>query len=118
MPSRLHRRRARGRGARRLELPRARRATPACYETRVHGRAEHPEETKQTLTRAELTTVPGTANDPLRVIQNLPGVARAPFGLGLLIVRGASPAETGVFIGGEPMPLLYHFLAGPSVFSA
>jgi hypothetical protein len=89
-----------------------------AYETRVQGRAEHPEETKQTLSRAELATVPGTANDPLRVIQDLPGVARAPYGLGVLVVRGASPAETGVFIGGEPVPLLYHFLAGPSIFSA
>jgi TonB family protein len=96
----------------------ARSRSAGQYEVRVHGKAEHPEETKQTLTRAELMTVPGTANDPLRVIQDLPGVARAPFGLGLLVVRGASPSETGVFIGGEPVPLLYHFLAGPSIFSA
>ena len=48
----------------------------------------------------------------------MPGVARAPFGLGLLIVRGANPRDTGVFIGGEPIPVLYHFLAGPSVFTA
>ena len=52
------------------------------------------------------------------MLQNLPGVARAPFGLGLLIVRGANPTDTGVFIGGEPIPVLYHFLAGPSVFTA
>ena len=87
-------------------------------ETRVRARPEHPEETKETLTRAELTTVPGTLGDPLRVLQNMPGVARAPFGLGLLIVRGANPSDTGVFIGGEPIPVLYHFLAGPSVFTA
>jgi TonB family protein len=87
-------------------------------ETRVRARNEHPEETRQTLTKAELTTVPGTIGDPLRVLQNMPGVARAPFGLGLLIVRGANPTDTGVFIGGEPIPVLYHFLAGPSVFTA
>jgi TonB family protein len=89
----------------------------AINETRVRARAEHTEEVKQTLTKAELTTVPGTIGDPLRVLQNLPGVARAPFGLGLLIVRGANPNDTGVFIGGEPIPQLYHFLAGPSVFT-
>jgi len=95
----------------------ARERPDAIHETRVRARAEHPEETKQTLTKTELTTVPGTIGDPLRVLQNLPGVARAPFGLGLLIVRGANPADTGVFIGGEPIPVLYHFLAGPSVFT-
>jgi len=96
----------------------ARKSSGGLYETRVRARAEHPEETKQTLTKAELTTVPGTIGDPLRVLQNMPGVARAPFGLGLLIVRGANPSDTGVFIGGEPIPVLYHFLAGPSVFTA
>jgi TonB family protein len=96
----------------------ARARTAGQYETRVKAKAEHPEEVKQTLSNAELSTVPGTAGDPLRVIQDLPGVARTPFGLGLLVVRGASPSETGVFLGGEPIPILYHFLAGPSVFSA
>ena len=96
----------------------ARKSTRGLNETRVRARAEHPEETKQTLTKAELTTVPGTVGDPLRVLQNMPGVARAPWGLGLLIVRGANPSDTGVFIGGEPIPVLYHFLAGPSVFTA
>lgn len=86
-------------------------------ETRVRAKPEHTEETKQTLTKTELTTVPGTVGDPLRVLMNMPGVARVPFGLGLLIVRGSSPGETGVFIGGAPIPILYHFLAGPSVFT-
>ena len=102
----------------RVELLHARARAARLNETRVRARAEHPEETRQTLTKAELTTVPGTIGDPLRVLQNMPGVARAPFGLGLLIVRGANPTDTGVFIGGEPIPVLYHFLAGPSVFTA
>jgi len=96
----------------------ARKRIGGLNETRVKAKPEHPEETKQTLTKAELTTVPGTLGDPLRVLQNMPGVARAPFGLGLLIVRGANPSDTGVFVGGEPIPVLYHFLAGPSVFTA
>ncbi|HXU01051.1 MAG TPA: TonB-dependent receptor, partial [Polyangia bacterium] len=96
----------------------ARKRAGGLNETRVRARPEHPEETRQTLSKAELTTVPGTIGDPLRVLQNMPGVARAPFGLGLLIVRGANPGDTGVFIGGEPIPVLYHFLAGPSVFTA
>jgi TonB family protein len=96
----------------------ARKRAGGVNETRVRTRPEHPEETRQTLTKTELTTVPGTIGDPLRVLQNMPGVARAPFGLGLLIVRGANPGDTGVFVGGEPIPVLYHFLAGPSVFTA
>jgi hypothetical protein len=83
----------------------------------VHADPAHAEETKQTLSRAELTTVPGTLGDPLRVIQSLPGVARAPYGLGLLIVRGANPNDTGAFIDTLGVPHIYHFLVGPSVLS-
>jgi TonB family protein len=92
--------------------------TEGVYETHVRAQTSHPEETKTTLSRAELTTVPGTLGDPLRVIQNLPGVARSPYGLGVLIVRGANPADTGVFIDNLNVPILYHFLAGPSVLTA
>ncbi|HVZ75075.1 MAG TPA: TonB family protein [Polyangia bacterium] len=87
------------------------------YETRVRADPSHAEETKQTLSRQELTTVPGTLGDPLRVIQSLPGVARAPYGLGVLIVRGANPNDTGAFIDTLAVPHIYHFLVGPSVLS-
>lgn len=86
------------------------------YETRVHAERASPGVTRpKTLSPVELTTVPGTFGDPVRVLPNLPGVARPPYGLGLLIVRGASPADTGVYVGGQVIPQLYHFLIGPSV---
>ena len=94
-----------------------RRRKDTIYETRVRADATHPEETKTTLSRVELTTVPGTLGDPLRVVQSLPGVARAPFGLGLLVVRGANPNDTGTFVDTLNVPVLYHFLVGPSVIS-
>ena len=53
--------------------------------------------------------VPGTAGDPLAVVQNLAGVARAPAGSGLLIVRGSAPEDTQIFVDGMDVPLVYHF---------
>ncbi|MBS1149955.1 MAG: TonB-dependent receptor [Myxococcaceae bacterium] len=85
------------------------------YETTVHGERERTEVSRVTLKREELTKVPGAFGDPLRVLQSLPGVARAPFGLGLLLVRGSSPNDTGVYFDGIQLPLLYHFGGGPSV---
>jgi TonB family protein len=85
------------------------------YETTVHGTRERTEVSRVTLQRAELQKVPGAFGDPLRVLQTLPGVARAPFGLGLLLVRGSSPNDTGVYFDGIQLPLLYHFGGGPSV---
>jgi hypothetical protein len=52
------------------------------------------------------------------VIQTLPGIQRAPFGLGLLLVRGSNPDDTGIYVDGHEVPSLFHFLGGPSIFNA
>ncbi len=88
------------------------------YETVVEGEREVLEVTKRTLRRQQLTSVPGTFGDPIRVIQTLPGIQRAPFGLGLLLVRGSNPDDTGIFVDGHEVPSLFHFLGGPSIFNA
>jgi TonB family protein len=88
------------------------------YETVIEGEREVLEVTKRTIQRAQLTNIPGTFGDPIRVIQTLPGVNRAPFGLGLLLVRGSNPDDTGIFVDGHEVPGLFHFLGGPSIFNA
>ena len=87
------------------------------FETHVRAQRQNEEVTKHTLSQAELTTVPGTFGDPLRVIQNLPGVARIPYGIGQLVVRGSAPQDSSVFVDGQRVPILYHFLGGPSVLT-
>ncbi|MCR9159777.1 MAG: TonB-dependent receptor plug domain-containing protein [Nannocystaceae bacterium] len=72
----------------------------------------------QLLTREEIRTVPGAQGDPLRALQNMPGVARSPFNLGLLVLRGASPSASRVFMGGHALPRAYHVLSLSSVFPA
>ena len=52
--------------------------------------------------------VPGTQGDVLRVVENMPGVARASAGSAQLIVWGAAPGDTRVFVDGVPIPRLYH----------
>lgn len=84
------------------------------YETVVESEAERLEVTKRTLQRRQMTTVPGTFGDPIRVVQSLPGLARAPFVLGFLLIRGSFPGDSGVYVDGHEVPLLFHFLGGPS----
>ena len=88
------------------------------YETVVEGEREVLEVTRRTLQRQQLTSVPGTFGDPIRVIQTLPGIQRAPFGLGLLLVRGSNPDDTGIYVDGHEVPSVFHFLGGPSIFNA
>lgn len=88
------------------------------FETVVTGAREKKEVARRTLQQQELQSVPGTFGDPLRVLQNMPGMARAPYISGALLVRGAQPQDTQVMIDGVPIPLLYHFAGGPSVVNS
>ncbi len=87
------------------------------YETTVEADRDKLEVTRHTIGRREMTTVPGTFGDPIRVLQNLPGMNRAPFGSGLLLIRGSSPNDSGVYVDGHAVPLLFHFLGGPSIMN-
>jgi TonB family protein len=89
-----------------------------AFETVVRKKRARKEVAKVSLSRDEVRRVPGTFGDPLRVIENLPGLARAPFIGGALIVRGASPQDTGVYFDGVEIPQLYHFGGLTSVVNA
>jgi len=63
---------------------------------------------RHTLTADDIRTTPGTMGDPLRAITNLPGTVRTPLDSGWLLVRGGDPRDTGVYIDGVRVPLIYH----------
>lgn len=57
----------------------------------------------------EARRLPGTQGDVLKVVENLPGVARASAGSGQVIVWGAAPQDTRTYVGAVRVPMLYHF---------
>lgn len=81
----------------------------------VKKRKEEASIVRRTLHAEELARVPGTMGDPIRAVERLPGVARAPFFGGALIVRGGQTQDTGVHIDAYQVPLLFHFGGGPSI---
>lgn len=82
----------------------------AQYRTIVAAaRDPRPSVTSTHLSPAEIATLPGSQGDPLRALQNLPGSARIPGGLGLLVMRGATPNQSQVFYGEHPIPRAFHF---------
>src|SRR4051794_29011977 len=82
------------------------------YEATVTGERARREISKTTISMAEIERVPGTQGDALKVIEDLPGVARtSPIGGGQLVVRGSKPGDSLVYLDGEPIPQLYHFFA-------
>ena len=100
----------------RLEADRAtevkyylRRSTHDLYEAVVVGEREKKEVTSVTLTSGEVGKIAGVSGDTVKVIQNLPGVARPPGGFGMLVVRGGNPTDTKVYVDGVEVPLIFHF---------
>lgn len=95
----------------RLEAPLA--AAPAEggaleFGTTATVAAPPREVTRRTLQAEELLNVAGTRGDPLRAIEYMPGVARAPQAE-FVIIRGSSPADSEVQFEGAPVFRLYHF---------
>ena len=88
------------------------------YEIVVKGKKEESVVTRYVLEQRTLETVPGTFGDPVRVVETLPGFARAPFGAGVLVIRGSLPTQSRTYIDGIEVPILLHFLGGPSIISA
>ncbi len=77
------------------------------YEAVAEVEAPPRQATARALDARELSSVPGTAADPIKAIDILPGVSRSPDGDPIL--RGAAQHESAVFIDGMPVPFLYHF---------
>jgi len=110
--------RSRSHLAGRIPRHRITRKLDSGFQATVRGTRERHEVTRRTLQKQELTCVPGTFGDPLRVLENLPGMSRPPYILGVLLVRGAQPEDTGVLLDGVSVALLYHFAGGPSVVAS
>jgi hypothetical protein len=52
--------------------------------------------------------VAGTEGDPVKVVENLPGLARTSFGSDQLVLWGASPEDTRIYVDGVEIPQLFH----------
>lgn len=77
------------------------------FETVVHATSEVTIGTT-TLAAKEARRLAGTGDDSLRAIESAPGVARAALGSGQLVVWGAAPQDTRVFLNEIELPGLYH----------
>ncbi len=88
------------------------------YRTEVGSDRELPDVARRTITPEEINLLPGTQGDALKSIQNFPGVARPPFGAGLIVVRGSAPTDTKTYLGYHEIPQLFHFGAITSVFNS
>lgn len=92
---------------------------PSDLEVVVEARRDDPVVSQQKLDRERVLKTPGTFEDPVRLVQSLPGVTMTPeYGpsAGDIAVRGSAPGENRFYLDGIELPYLYHFNDYASVF--
>jgi len=77
-------------------------------EVAIVGVRPRRDATELKLTAEQARGETGTHDDPAKVIENLPGVGRAAFGSGQLLLWGADPQDSRVYVDGVEIPRLYH----------
>jgi hypothetical protein len=77
-------------------------------EVSVHGVRRSHDIVGVSVEAQEARDIAGTEGDPVKVVQDLPGVARASFSSGQLIVWGSSPQDTRTYVDGVEVPALFH----------
>jgi len=81
----------------------------------VRVRGVRPDPVKTSVPAADVRQLPGAFGDPFRMIEALPGVTPIVSGIPFFFVRGAPPGNTGYFLDGVRVPLLFHLALGPGV---
>lgn len=81
----------------------------AIYETTVVGKQDRRDNARKSLKASEFATLPGAGGDPVKAVQNLPGVNRARSFNSSVIIQGSSPRDTRYLIDGQEVPIIFHF---------
>jgi hypothetical protein len=74
------------------------------------------EVTTHRILREEVEALPGSLQDPLRALQDLPGTARSPMNAGWLLVRGTEHEDSQIDWQGLPLSQLFHLGGIASIF--
>lgn len=79
------------------------------YESTTYGKEDKRDLTRKSIRAADAIQIPGSGNDPVKALQNLPGINRpSPF-LSQVIIQGSAPRDTRYLIDDHEVPILFHF---------
>ena len=79
------------------------------FETTVTGIKNKKDTSVKSLSRAQFLQAPGAQGDPVKAVQNLPGVNRT-FGFSSqVVIQGSAPQDTKYDIDGHEVPVVFHF---------
>lgn len=79
------------------------------YETTVYGKIDSGDDSTKSLKASVAQKLPGSNGDPIKAVQNLPGVSRAAGFSSQVIIQGSAPEDTNYTIDGHEVPIIFHF---------
>lgn len=79
------------------------------FETTVTDLRNKRDESQKRLSQEEFLQMPGSGGDPVKAVQNLPGVSRSSGGDARVVIQGSEPENTRYNIEGHDVPLVFHF---------
>ena len=97
---------AQGDAPRKLYLERA---SYQGLEATVVGKVQKRDEAVRSLKTEQFLTMPGSGGDPVKAVQNLPGVARVQGFSSQVVIQGSAPQDTAYLFEEHPVPLVFHF---------
>lgn len=80
-----------------------------AFETRIYTQRKKKDITQKSLSQNEFLTLPGAQGDPVKAVQNLPGVNRSSGFSSQVTIQGSAPKDTVYNIDGHEIPLVFHF---------
>lgn len=80
-----------------------------AFETTIVGKVKKEDQTVRTLKASVIATLPGANGDPVKAVQNLPGVNRSSGFSSQVIIQGSSPQDTRYLIDDHEVPIVFHF---------
>jgi hypothetical protein len=79
------------------------------FETLVRSQKNQRDTAKKSLDQSQFLNMPGAGGDPVKAVQNLPGVNRVAGFSSQVVIQGASPNDTVYQIAGHEVPNVFHF---------
>jgi hypothetical protein len=78
-------------------------------EALVVGKQSKRDNSRKSLLPQDFATVPGAGSDPVKAVQNLPGVNRVAGFSSQVVIQGSAPSDTKYDLDGHEIPLVFHF---------
>ena len=91
---------------------------PGAEEVSARGVRPSHDVASVSVQARDAEQVAGTEGDPVKVVQDLPGVARPSFGGSDLVVWGSSPGDSRTYVDRVEIPVLFHGAALRSTVNA